>query len=130
MAVGVNAGCVTIGRSGEWAPTASEVPGSSISRVLNLTWAYSENHHEYGPCLWSRRTVGAEQGSVWCRALLGRAVGCARIGWTRAQLRRRQWAATTAAAMAVSGLEARGRAVGLRSLSSRRGGGGDGGQGN
>ena len=37
MAVGANVGCVTTGGSGEWAPAAPEVPGSSISGVLNLT---------------------------------------------------------------------------------------------
>ena len=37
MAAGANVGCVTTGRSGEWAPAAPEVPGSSISGVLNLT---------------------------------------------------------------------------------------------
>ena len=37
MAAGANVGCVTGGRSGEWAPAAPEVPGSSISGVLNLT---------------------------------------------------------------------------------------------
>ena len=32
-----NIGYVTTGRSGEWAPAAREVPGSSNSGVLNLT---------------------------------------------------------------------------------------------
>ena len=63
MAVGANVGSVTIGRSGEWAPAAPEVSGSSISRVLNLTLGYSENHPGYGPCLWSRSTAGAGQGA-------------------------------------------------------------------
>ena len=58
-------------------------------------------------------------------------MGCARIGWTRAQ-QRRQWAATAAAALTVgycggggtagSGLGPHGRATGLRSLSSGHGG--------
>ena len=58
-------------------------------------------------------------------------MGCERTGWTRAR-QRRQWAATAAAALAVgccggggtarSGLGAHGRAVGLWSLSSGRGG--------
>ena len=37
MAAGVNVGCVTAGRSREWAPAAPKVPGSSNSGVLNLT---------------------------------------------------------------------------------------------
>ena len=37
MAAGANAGYVSAGRSGEWGPTTPEVPGSSISGVLNLT---------------------------------------------------------------------------------------------
>ena len=37
MAVGANVGCVSAGRSGEWASAALEVPASSISEVLNLT---------------------------------------------------------------------------------------------
>ena len=57
-------------------------------------------------------------------------MGCERIGWTKAGRRRRQWAATTAVALEVSGLRARGRTAGLRSLSLGRGGGDDGGQGN
>ena len=58
-------------------------------------------------------------------------MGCARTRWIRAR-RRRQWAATAAAALAVgccggggtagSGLGAHGRAAGLRSLGSGRGG--------
>ena len=37
MAVGDNVGCVTAGGSGEWAPAAPEVPGSSISGLVNQT---------------------------------------------------------------------------------------------
>ena len=37
MSAGVNAGCVSAGRSGEWASAALEVPESSLSGVLNLT---------------------------------------------------------------------------------------------
>ena len=37
MAAGANAGCVSAGRSGEWASAAPKVPVSSISGVLNLT---------------------------------------------------------------------------------------------
>ena len=37
MAARANVGYVTAGRSGEWAPAAPEVPGSSNSGVLNLT---------------------------------------------------------------------------------------------
>ena len=58
-------------------------------------------------------------------------MGCVRIGWTRAR-RRRQWAATVAAALAVGycggggtaglGLGSHGRAAGLGSRSSGRGG--------
>ena len=58
-------------------------------------------------------------------------MGCARTGWTRAR-QRQQWAVTGAVALAVgccggggtakSGLGAHGRAAGLRSLSSGRGG--------
>ena len=37
MAVGENAGCESACRSGEWAPAAAEMLGSSIFGVLNLT---------------------------------------------------------------------------------------------
>ena len=37
MAVGANVGCISACRSGEWAHGDAEVPGSSISGVLNLT---------------------------------------------------------------------------------------------
>ena len=41
MAARANAGCLSAGKSGEWAPAAPEVSGSSISGVLNLTLAGS-----------------------------------------------------------------------------------------
>ena len=37
MTVGANAGCVSAGRTGEWASVALEVHVSSLSGVLNLT---------------------------------------------------------------------------------------------
>ena len=51
MAAGANAGCVSVGKSGEWARAALEVSGSSISGVLNLTLGLSKNHPGYGPYL-------------------------------------------------------------------------------
>ena len=50
--------------------------------------------------MWSSRTVGAEQGSVKCRARLGASVDCARTGWTKAR-RRLQWAPMAVTALAV-----------------------------